>query len=368
MVEYSKKRKIMSPNARENITTNSSPTTTPVNIFDDISWSQMEKPKIMHHNSDISDNSELSYANLYNYESSDGSGYQAAPTAPASPKKVAAAAAVSPAKHRDDANHGAYTFQEKAEIDLLLHIQHCLHLRAQERKTGKSNNDDDLANFILRSIDEYCATKQWMFHVGNEKGEILKTFLKECVEQFMSSGQNRRMILAELGTYCGYSAILLAHALREMAPELKFHLYSTEISPKLVNIANTMIQMTKLSDYITVVLFDPKKESLSKDVFEKHIPDEHQIDFLLMDHAKHKYLDDLKELERFHFLLAGSHVAADNVVVNRIQTYCGHMQRLSKRMIAETRTHHITLSYSDVQDGIELTTYLKDAVMRKAPK
>jgi len=373
MVDYSRKRKNMSPSANDTIKMNS------VNIFDDISWSQMEKPKIVHQSSDITfdEGSEISFSNLYNYDEGGYSVVNETSTSTPTKQKTETSATVSPTsperKNRDDANHGAYTFQEKAEIDLLLHIQHCLHLKAQKKKENEKNNnenDNDSAKFILNSIDEYCINQQWMFHIGNEKGEMLKAFLRPCVDNFMKTNTNdRRMILADLGTYCGYSAILLAHALREMAPNLHFHLYSTEISPKLVNIATTMIQMTKLSDFITVVLFDPKKESLSKDVFQKHLlPEEHQIDFLLMDHAKHLYLQDLNELERAHLLRGGSYVAADNVVVNRIQAYCKHMQLLAKIGVVETRTSRITLSYSDVGDGIELTTYLKDAVARKASK
>ena len=86
-----------------------------------------------------------------------------------------------------------------------------------------------------------------------------------------------------------------------------------------------------------------------------------QIDFLFLDHAKDMYLDDLIELERNGFIKKGSHVAADNVIFNRLDGYRNHVQTLAKKFITETRLEEMTLEYSDdIKDGIELTNYVMD--------
>ena len=86
-----------------------------------------------------------------------------------------------------------------------------------------------------------------------------------------------------------------------------------------------------------------------------------RIDFLLLDHAKHLYLDDLRDLEGAGLLRAGSRVSADNVVFNRLDTYRDHVRGRVARGEAESRLEEMNLEYSNnLKDGIEMTVYLKD--------
>jgi len=93
-----------------------------------------------------------------------------------------------------------------------------------------------------------------------------------------------------------------------------------------------------------------------------------KIDFLLFDHAKHLYLRDLQNLERTKLIGKGSHVCADNVVFNRLDTYREHMRRLEQLRIVDdendgggcsgggvvvTRLEEMNLEYSNnLKDGM----------------
>jgi len=264
-----------------------------------------------------------------------------------------------------DPHNGVMTFKANAEFDLLLHVQNKMNNLLD---AGNALTLADRVGTILRSVDEYCTGKQWMFHVGQDKGGVLTDFLKECIDVYNernegSVASKKPFRAVELGTYCGYSAILLAQEIKNYAPDLDFHLYSTEVSPKYAQIANTMIQMAKLDDYISVILFDPSIKSLTK-ALTSHINDDEgtppMIDYLFMDHAKDMYLSDLQELEDCDLVRAGSHVAADNVVFSKLEKYRKYVAGLAKRSLATTKMVDMNLEYSDVQDGIELTVYLQD--------
>ena len=254
------------------------------------------------------------------------------------------------------AKNGAWTFKENSEYELMIHVQQGL-----DSFDFKHLNEVESANVILDSVDGYCLGKQWMFHIGKEKGLVLKGFLRRCIENYLSTqgknddSQHQQLNIVELGTYCGYSAILLAKTVREYFPSLNFHVYSTEVNQRNVQVANTMILMAKLQPYITVILLEPSVHTLSK-VLAKHLGKvSAKIDFLFLDHAKSLYLENLQELENAGNIRQGTFVAADNVIVNRslIMGYRRHLQTYSRNGIVETKLVELKLEYSDdIKDGI----------------
>lgn len=255
------------------------------------------------------------------------------------------------AKTRHERN-GAFTFRQNGEYEMMLHVQ-----RGLGDLNIASFGEVQSANSILAAVDEYCTEEQWMYHIGREKGEALKDFMSECIDMHKSSQRrNRRLVIVDVGTYCGYSAILLAKSVMELDPELDFHVYTTEISTQNIMVASSMILMAKLQPYITVLPFQPSVESLSNLLRTKKIM---QIDFLFLDHAKDMYLEDLQQLERNGFIKKGSHVAADNVVFNRLDGYRNHVMKLANRFVTETRLAQVKLEYSDdIKDGIGASTLL----------
>ena len=165
----------------------------------------------------------------------------------------------------------------------------------------------------------------------------------------------------------------MASTLREIATELQnsisedeteepfeFHVYTTEVSSKLINVSQSVFRMAKMEQYITPILMKADgKESLSAAIRKQN--DVMGIDFLLFDHAKNLYLSDLNDLEASGLLKSGSHVSADNVVFNKLDAYRYHMEQLQAKGIVETRLDEMNLEYSNnLKDGIEQTIYLKD--------
>ena len=130
------------------------------------------------------------------------------------------------------------------------------------------------------------------------------------------------------------------------------------MSTKLINVANSMFRLAKMESYITPI-FMKAEDSLSQTLQENGVTD--QIDFLLLDHDKPRYLSDIKDLEKSKYLKSGSYVSADNVVFNRLDEYRQHMRSLALKGTVETRLDMMNLEYSNnLKDGIEMTVYLKD--------
>jgi predicted O-methyltransferase YrrM len=198
-----------------------------------------------------------------------------------------------------DPRNGAFTFQVHAEYDMLLRVQKDLdkHRRSRGPREGGSgsnygtnnNNtitDDNasaeeesirLSRRIMLSIDNYCLHEQWMYHIGHEKGEALSRFLRSCLESWNGNNNNnsgnnndgkevRKFICVELGTYCGYSALVLAITLRRYLLDRKqhdnsmssspfeFHIYTTDISTKILNVARSIFRLAGMETCITPIL------------------------------------------------------------------------------------------------------------------
>jgi catechol O-methyltransferase len=242
------------------------------------------------------------------------------------------------------AHNGAFTFKENGEYELMMHVQ-----RGLPRNFGRISPVES-ANLILSTVDTYCLEEQWMYHIGREKGATLKEFLADCIAQHQAKKTKRPLIIVEIGTYCGYSAILLAKSVQEIAPSLEFQVYTTEVNTQNIMVASSMILMSKFQKSITVMPFQPSIESLSGLLKTKGLS---QIDFLFLDHAKDMYLEDLQELERNSFVKQGTYAAADNVVFNRLDGYRNHVFQLQNRGITTTRLAEMSLEYSDdIKDGI----------------
>jgi len=311
-----------------------------------------------------------------------------------------------------DPRNGAFTFQVHAEYDLLLHVQKDLDKHRSRNNSNSSDSDIHLSKLITRSIDEYCLRKQWMYHIGSEKGVAIGRFLRESAEKWYAkmkkewqqqqgndnSGEVKKFICVELGTYCGYSALVLASTLRQFVqdqqqqqlleqettssdaatpPPFEFHIYTTEVSTKLMNVAQSIFRLAKMEQYITPILMkqnnsnnssnnddcDSLSQTLQKQQDGAVVPSNNidQIDFLLLDHAKHLYLKDVQDLENAKLIRAGSHVSADNVVFNRLDAYRDHMHALGLEGVVESRLEEMNLEYSNnLKDGMEMTVYLKD--------
>ena len=306
-----------------------------------------------------------------------------------------------------DPRNGAFTFQVHTEYDMLLRVQRDLDGHRGRAQPPHRDGDDDgvrdnvddgaedsirLSRRIMHSIDDYCMHEQWMYHIGREKGMALSRFLSSCLGGWHRAGGGgggrKKFVCVELGTYCGYSALVLAVTLRQFQLERKhphcrgggqslstsststtpfeFQIYTTEVSTKVLNVARSIFRLAGMENCITPILLqeqecaaveDDDRENgdndLSRVLRDRYsIP---KIDLLLLDHAKHLYLRDLENLERSKLIGKGSYVCADNVVFNRLDEYREHMHILehSGGGVVETRLEEMNLEYSNnLKDGM----------------
>ncbi len=178
-----------------------------------------------------------------------------------------------------------------------------------------------------------------------------------------------------MGTYYGYSALVIALTLRQFAQHLKqpfkFHIYTTKVSSKLINVAQSFLRLAKMDAHITTILVkgkeDNKDENKKRQMSSEILLVEHgmnRIDFLLLNHAKHLYLEDLQDLENAGLLRKGSRVSADNAVFKRLNAYRDHVHEVVEKGAANTRMEEMNLEYSkNLKDGVEMRAFLKDPLI-----
>lgn len=73
---------------------------------------------------------------------------------------------------------------------------------------------------VVRAIDEFAA-KHMMMNIGEDKGAIVDAEIR----------RKKPAVMAEIGSYTGYSAVRFASVQREAAGEEHSHYYAFEFSP-----------------------------------------------------------------------------------------------------------------------------------------
>lgn len=116
-------------------------------------------------------------------------------------------------------------------------------------------------------------------------------------------------LMVELGGYVGYSAILFGDAVRRAGGQKYI---SLELNPVNAAIANLLIDLAGLRDFISIVIA-PAHLSLAR-LLEKGVL-KSGIDMLFIDHWKQRYLPDLWLIESLGLLKPGkSIIVADNIL------------------------------------------------------
>ena len=137
-----------------------------------------------------------------------------------------------------------------------------------------SNAERNNPKSILQTIDNFVLESgQFLMNVGPEKGEILKNHL-------LKSEPNN---VIELGTFIGYSAVLISSTIGEKSQltSIDSDIHSIEIAKELINFAGL--------DHKVNLMHGSAEEIIPKLNFN--------ADFVFIDHAKKKYLSDLLLLE-----------------------------------------------------------------------
>ena len=195
-----------------------------------------------------------------------------------------------------------------------------------------ANAEENNPNSILKTIDQYTIeTGQFLMNVGPEKGKILESTLKK---------HNPKLIL-ELGSFIGYSAILIASS-----TESDSLLYSIDPDHNSIEIAQKMINFAGLTNKIN---FIHSKAELA-------IPKlNHSFDFVFIDHAKKKYFPDLILIEQSKLLKSNSVIFADNVgiFIDDLEEYLDHV-RHSGLYISENIASNLEYR-NNIHDAVEIS-------------
>ena len=195
-----------------------------------------------------------------------------------------------------------------------------------------SNAEKNNPKSILQTIDNFVLESgQFLMNVGPEKGEILRDHL-------LKSKPNN---VIELGTFIGYSAVLISSTIGE-----KSKLTSIDSDSHSIEIAKELINFAGLDD----------KVNLMHGSAEEIIPQlNFKADFVFIDHAKKKYLSDLKLLETEEIILKNCTVFADNVGIfkDEMAEYFDHVRNSGKY---QSQNFSSKLEYrNNIYDAVEIS-------------
>ena len=269
-----------------------------------------------------------------------------------------------------DQENGVLTFHTGTEQSLWLYLQRELETQQHEEQLA-ANKASSKGRKILQLMDQFCYRRHWMMAVGPEKGKILSDFLKEFCEAFQSNLSNSNNsdtcipIIVELGTYCGYSAILIALTILETIPNANFHIYSVDVDTQFQAVACKIIKAAGLANYVTFILLPINAEDQAlTQALRQQQQSISQIDFLFIDHDKNLYCSDLQELEESGFIHKGTHVAADNVVFFDTP-YRSYIRQLKERGIVQSRLVRSHLEYFLQEELDGAPEVLQDGIGKK---
>ena len=195
-----------------------------------------------------------------------------------------------------------------------------------------SNAEENNPKSILQTIDNFVLESgQFLMNVGPEKGEILRDHL-------LKSKPNN---VIELGTFIGYSAVLISSTIGE-----KSKLTSIDSDSHSIEIAKELINFAGLDDKVNF-MHGNAEEIIPKLNFN--------VDFVFIDHAKKKYLSDLKLLEREEIIIKNCTVFADNVGIfkDEMVEYFNHVRNSGKY---QSQNFSSKLEYrNNIYDEVEIS-------------
>ncbi|XP_005077567.1 catechol O-methyltransferase [Mesocricetus auratus] len=188
---------------------------------------------------------------------------------------------------------------------------------------------------VLEAIDTYSSQKEWGMHVGDAKGQIMDSVIREY----------RPSLVLELGAYCGYSAVRIARLLPPGG-----RLLTMEMNPDYAAITQQMLNFAGLQDKVTILL--GASQDLIPQLKTKH--DVGTLDMVFLDHWKDRYLPDTRLLEEQGLLRKGTVLLADNVIVPGAPDFLEYVRGSSSFECTHYSSH---LEYMKVVDGLEKAIY-----------
>ena len=218
-------------------------------------------------------------------------------------------------------------------------------LRAFDRHRGRAR-EIELARFVfenaiagdpasvLETMDRFSQTRRFLMSMGPDKGAHLL--------ELLNAHQPRNVL--EIGTYCGYSAVLIGSRVAKWGGKVT----TLEVSRRNHAVARDIIAHAGLSDRISAI-----NATLSKALPDIREP----FDFVLLDHWKDEYLPDLNRLESSGLLGTGAVVMADNVGFFKVPDYLDYVRNSG---LYQSRSIASTVEYQpNLPDAIEVSIFKK---------
>ncbi len=185
---------------------------------------------------------------------------------------------------------------------------------------------------VLQCMDDFSQRQRFLMSLGPDKGAMLRQLLQ----------QYRPHNALEIGTYCGYSAVLMSSEVRAWNGEVT----TLEISRRNTRVARGVVEHAGLSRHVISI-----NATLADAIGTLKKP----FDFVLLDHWKDEYLADLHRLEAAGLLAEGAVVMADNIGFFRVPDYLDYVRsnpQYRSRFIASSVEYHPRLP-----DGVEISIF-----------
>ena len=196
------------------------------------------------------------------------------------------------------------------------------------------NAKQDDPQSVLNTIDCFVSeTGTFLMNVGPEKGKLLAETIKD----------HKPLNTLELGSFLGYSAIIIAMFLPEAGS-----LVSVDHDKDSVAASKEIVKYAGLENKVHFInsTSDEAINALKK-----------SFDFIFIDHEKNRYYSDLLLMENLNLINKGGIVFADNVGIfeDKMKDYFSHVRDSGAYTSKNIGVH---LEYRDnIYDAVEISKF-----------
>ena len=196
------------------------------------------------------------------------------------------------------------------------------------------NAKQDDPQSVLSTIDSFVSeTGTFLMNVGPEKGKLLAETIKD----------HKPLNTLELGSFLGYSAIIIAMFLPEAG--------------SLVSVDHDKDSVAASKEIVKYAGLENKVHFINSTSDEAINALKESFDFIFIDHEKNRYYSDLLLMENLNLINKGGIVFADNVGIfeDKMKDYFSHVRDSGAYTSKNIGAH---LEYRDnVYDAVEISKF-----------